>query len=409
MKNKIKILESAILTLILLSSIVTLTTGTNIIKTTINNSPYNGRLLVYVVEPTSRWNNNAGEPYHYGFLDFAIDETLSINYQDTYEKEVTWYSSYINIQENNIMIIATVFNPESHQKYAYPPTGNPFNAYYVDASAGAKPGETGTNIVNEEFTHTVFIEEATSTWCPHCPAMANALNNIYKSGEYPFYFVAMIADKVDDAKNRLVEDYNLYGYPSAFIDGGYKVMVGGSSNENQYISRIMSSGSRDVHEMDLTLSVGWIGNGDIDISITILNKEEMGNLPPSPPQITGPASGKTGTSYDYTFVSTDPNGDNVFYCIDWGDDTEEVCAGPFPSGVSQTMSHTWNVEGTYSIKAKAIDIFDAESTWGTLEVAMPKNINPDDNQILIKILQILINTFPSLETILGPILDNLIE
>ena len=134
-------------------------------------------------------------PYHFGFLDFAINEQLSIEYLGTYSKQVTWNAQeagYSNVQEDNLMVIAAVFNPDVNEGYANPPSKNPFDAHYVDAAAGAKPGETGSNIVKENFTHTVFVEEATAQYCPYCPAMAEALNNISKSDDYPFYFVALI-------------------------------------------------------------------------------------------------------------------------------------------------------------------------------------------------------------------------
>ena len=87
-----------------------------------NNRPYNGQLRVYIVEPVSRWYNADNDPYHFGLLDFAIDEELSIEFQDTYTNQVTWDASeagYSQVSENNIMVIATVFNPIKHKKYSY--------------------------------------------------------------------------------------------------------------------------------------------------------------------------------------------------------------------------------------------------------------------------------------------------
>jgi PKD domain-containing protein len=100
---------------------------------------------------------------------------------------------------------------------------------------------------------------------------------------------------------------------------------------------------------------------------------EAENSAPSTPSINGPNSGKAGENHEYKFQSTDPEGDNVFYCIDWGDGTGEVCIGPFASGIQATASHTWSSQGDYTIRAKAKDIHDAESDWATLEVTMPKN------------------------------------
>ena len=44
--------------------------------------------------------------------------------------------------------------------------------------------------------------------------------------------------------------------------------------------------------------------------------------------------------------------------------------------------HTWDEEGTFIVQAKAKDIFDAESEWGTLEVTMPLNQNILSNWLL---------------------------
>ena len=101
--------------------------------------------------------------------------------------------------------------------------------------------------------------------------------------------------------------------------------------------------------------------------------EVQENNPPDTPNINGPASGKAGTEYDYTFVTTDPNGDDVYYYIEWGDDQLEEWIGPYGSGEEATVSHTWIEEGTYNMRAKAKDVHDAESDWGTLEVTMPVN------------------------------------
>jgi hypothetical protein len=81
--------------------------------------------------------------------------------------------------------------------------------------------------------------------------------------------------------------------------------------------------------------------------------------------------GKVGTSYPYTFTSTDPEGDEIRYYIEWGDESNSGWLGPYSSGEALSLSHTWDDRGTYTIRAKAKDIFDAESDWGTLEVTMP--------------------------------------
>ena len=57
-----------------------------------------------------------------------------------------------------------------------------------------------------------------------------------------------------------------------------------------------------------------------------------------PAQPSGPVNGLTGTSYIYNASTTDAEGDDIVYCIDFGDDTGEVCVGPFPSGTCASVS-----------------------------------------------------------------------
>ena len=83
-------------------------------------------------------------------------------------------------------------------------------------------------IVDKETTDVIDIQQ----WDPYCPAMANALNNVYLSGDYPFYYVALVAlsGEHEEAFHRLKNELNLQGYPSAWFDGGKKVILGGVSN-----------------------------------------------------------------------------------------------------------------------------------------------------------------------------------
>ena len=369
-----------------------------------SSRPYDGYLRVYIVEPESRWDNYNKAPYYYGFLDFAINESLSIDYLGTYTKQVTWDASqagYDDVKESNVMVIAAVFNPQINKGYANPPTKNPFDAHYVDAAAGAKPGENGSNIVTGNFTHTVFVEEATATWCPYCPVMADSLDSIYESDDYPYYFVALIADKVEKAYDYLDQDYNLYGYPSAFFDGGKKVLVGGYDEESYYRTRIEACGKTDVHEMNLSISVVWKGDGVIDIAVTIINNEEMPNGAPSPPTISGPSSGKPNRKYSYTLTTTDPDGEQVWYWIDWGDGTNTSWKGPYDSGTEITESHTWKSKQNFTIKAKAKDSKDAESNWATLIISVPFSYNIHTPSLWERLFERYPYIFPVLRHLLG--------
>jgi hypothetical protein len=106
-------------------------------------------------------------------------------------------------------------------------------------------------------------------------------------------------------------------------------------------------------------------------ALQIINEQ-----PPIIPTISGPTSGKANQNYNYTVVSTDPEGNNISYYVDWGDGSNTGWLGLFSSGYKLTVNHTWNKKGTYIIKAKAMDNHSAESGWGTLSVTMPLSYEP---------------------------------
>jgi hypothetical protein len=124
------------------------------------------------------------------------------------------------------------------------------------------------------------------------------------------------------------------------------------------------------------------------------------NLPPEAPLIDGPTEGIAGEDYDYTFVSNDPDTDDVYYWIQWGDGCPAVeWIGPFPSGVEATVNHTFTEQGTFTISAKARDGDWAESGWGFLDVEMPVDTTIN-NHPLWMLLQQIIERFPLLKLLL---------
>jgi len=102
------------------------------------------------------------------------------------------------------------------------------------------------------------------------------------------------------------------------------------------------------------------------------------NNPPSTPDIDGLSRITPDVVVNYTVVATDPEADDVYYNMNFGDLCPSVeWLGPFTSGVPQTFSHVYRELGTYTIRAQAKDIFEETSNWGTLEVAVPLSIAPD--------------------------------
>ncbi len=120
----------------------------------------------------------------------------------------------------------------------------------------------------------------------------------------------------------------------------------------------------------------------------------IGDEPPEKPTISGPARGKTGIEYNFTFVTTDSEGDDVKYIINWGDNISNT-TGFNPSGTNLTVSHSWATKGKYTISVKAEDEFGLISPEATKVVTITKNKiidNPilkffESHQNLFQILQ----------------------
>jgi hypothetical protein len=79
--------------------------------------------------------------------------------------------------------------------------------------------------------------------------------------------------------------------------------------------------------------------------------------------IDGPSFGKPDTEYTFTFVSTDPENEDVYYFIDWDDGEKEDWIGPYASGEVISVTHTWTERGDYKIKARAKDTNGARGIW----------------------------------------------
>ena len=134
---------------------------------------------------------------------------------------------------------------------------------------------------------------------------------------------------------------------------------------------------------------GLISEWSDSISVTIENNA------PETPVITGETSGTAGTAYVYVLNSYDPNDDDVFYYIDWGDGEIDDWHGPYGSGQNHNKIHTFQTTGTFTIQAKTKDIHGSESGWGTLEVTMPRN------KVVNTLFQRIIQQFPIIKQILG--------
>ena len=157
-------------------------------------------------------------------------------------------------------------------------------------------------------------------------------------------------------------------------DGKKEVIVGSNDNglycldNTGKIKWVYTTGNQVV-------SSPAIGDVDNDGYMEIVFGSDDGKIycldgpsdPPSIPQIkSGVTKGEKNTLYRYSIVAEDPDSDNVYYLIDWGDGNISQWLGPFKSGEECIASHSWNKSGKYEVKAKAKDSKGMESKWSNI-------------------------------------------
>ena len=109
-----------------------------------------------------------------------------------------------------------------------------------------------------------------------------------------------------------------------------------------------------------------------------LKKILIGDNPPTNPELIGPTGGDPGKSYSFSVTSTDPEGDQIRYYFDWGDDSG-IWTNWVDSGTTVSKSHSWD-SGTYVLRVVAEDSYGAWSDPVEQKIYMFKNDPPETPQ-----------------------------
>ena len=164
-------------------------------------------------------------------------------------------------------------------------------------------------------THTVMAELGAVSWCPHCPPASEKMYNLSKSGKYNFYYVTLVYDKNPIAQDRGKWLNDVY-IPMLYIDGGYKVV----DDVSNFESEIANAEKRDVHNISISVSAEWAGNGKIKVDVYLKNNEArlyIGHLRAYITEINSRWNDEAGLPFHYAFldfainnyVFIPPNGD----------------------------------------------------------------------------------------------------
>jgi len=118
------------------------------------------------------------------------------------------------------------------------------------------------------------------------------------------------------------------------------------------------------------------------------------NDPPEAPVIYGPPSGPPGKQLLWAFSSFDPDGNQLKYIIDWGDEDSEETSY-YPEGKAVEASHTYGELGDYRIIIKAEDEKGLQGPESTFDVTITRS-KTANQRLLFRLFE----WFPILEKLL---------
>ena len=141
------------------------------------------------------------------------------------------------------------------------------STFHADDTSGTQKNIRGT--------HTVLAELGCASDCPYCPSQEDNILNV--AGDYEFIQLACShyspsAGYNQDITNRLNE-LGISSYPTSFWDGGFSTVTGGVTGMTSLQNAYDSCANRNVADVNLDLSVSWIGDAEIEIDMDVINNE----------------------------------------------------------------------------------------------------------------------------------------
>jgi hypothetical protein len=119
---------------------------------------------------------------------------------------------------------------------------------------------------NQNTTRFVFIELGTKIVCSVCPKISAIINELYTSDSLPFYYVSLPIDNPKAAER--LNEYNLYGTPTAYIDGGYNVLYGSKLQKSDFEKNITAAAARVTPKIYVSTTANWDNHTNI-ITVTV--------------------------------------------------------------------------------------------------------------------------------------------
>ena len=192
--------------------------------------------------------------------------------------------------------------------------------------------------------------------------------------------IAMVSKHYTD----IPEDYQMgwvsFYFPSVNLATGEKYFIICQTNNNNGVFYWSTSKANPYFFGDSYIIFNdykWEKQLFYDYAFRTYGLKPNGNNAPSTPTLNGAKSGIIDKKYEYSFVSEDDDGDNIFYYIDWDEKDNNLdyylhsWIGPSSPGEMQKYPYSWKENGWHKIRIKAVDEYGFESEYRSLNVIMP--------------------------------------
>ena len=283
------------------------------------DTQYNGYIRVFITEIISRYTTSLGDPFKFGFLDFAFNKNITINPGGTYTDSKTWSGfenedahgdNFSDIKANNIQVALVVYNNSNgfvdNTAVAKVPNNIPYkpkNPYPENGEIDVRPDVdlrwNCTDPDGDELVYDVYL----GTTNPPPLFASDVPENVFDPGLLSF-----------------LTKYYWY-----------------------VVSKDNRGGTNESNIWNFTTKINYI--------------------PEIPIVPYGPSNGDAGEELVYVTTTLDPDGDDLFYWFDWGDGSNSGWVGPFKPNTIANASHIWSEGGDFNIRVKAKDIYGAESKY----------------------------------------------
>lgn len=254
---------------------------------------------------------------------------------------------------------------------------------------------------------------------PEATAIANIKNILHQNrGVYFSVFYADTAN-IDNFRNfwryqpeSAVYDLDYYaGHEWNEEEAvGHAMLIVGyhddeTSNDSDYWVLLNSWGTNNYRpngllriDMHMNYSLRYVGTTQYAFGAETLNIT-FGSAAPTT-SISGPTVGRINKPYTFDVFAVDPQGDDVYLSVDWGDNTNTDWVGPYDSGEEIQLVHSFSERKNYTILAKAKDIEGHEGKEQPLIISMPTSYIPFF-WFWERLFELFPNAFPILRHLFG--------